>query len=213
MTCDADGEVNQEPCDRECVLGWGLGVSRLNGSGSLPRTVDAEARNVDGTGGTGGMLTALSFPLNQNDDLPGIEGWDAIPACMRADAGRETWFWWVENDQLETESWRELALDVIHELPSRIASTSSVAKEGRAFSSTSRAGGQLSAGSFRAARLRLMVTRVRTSQPKAAVVRIATPLEYPTRPMKKVDTLVPASTPATTVEVATRTTVGAQMTQ
>lgn len=166
-------------------------------------------------GGVKGVLGVLFLPLNQKADLPGIEGWDAAPGCKRADPGRETWFAWVENDQLSTESWWELtdALDVIHELPSRMASMSSVANEGRGFASTSRTGGQLSAGPFKAARLRLMVTSVTTSQAKAAVVKMATPVEYPTRPMKKVETSVPASTPATAVDVATRRSVGAQMTQ
>ena len=53
----------------------------------------------------------------------------------RAEPGRDGWFECVVKDQFEIESWRELALEVIHEdPPSRNASMSSVAKDGRGFS-------------------------------------------------------------------------------
>ena len=80
--------------------------------------------------------------------------------------------WWVENENAEMLSHRELAREVIHEEPSLSTLMSSVAKLGRGFSSTGPffAGGQGSRISSSAARLRLMITSVPTRQLKARVL-------------------------------------------
>lgn len=81
--------------------------------------------------------------------------------------------WCVENDHWEMELCRELALDVIHDAPSRIASISSVANEGLGFSSITLTGGHGSDSSFIEARLRLIMRRVPTRQPNAKLLRAA----------------------------------------
>jgi hypothetical protein len=92
---------------------------------------------------------------------------------QRAEPEEAIVVWWVENDHADMELQRELASDVIHEAPSRIASIFSVAKEGRGFSSIILTGGQGSVSSLRAARLRLMAIRVPMRQPNATVLRTA----------------------------------------
>lgn len=153
---------------------------------------------------------------NQYDDFGGMDGCDAAPAgfCMTRtlpfDGIAE---WWVENENAETDSQRELAREVIQELPSFIASTSSVAKDGRGFSSTPVAGGHGSRISLSAARLRRIMTNVPMRQPKATVLATDMVVEYVKRPTKKLGTLVAASTAEMAVPVMTRRTVGAQIIQ
>ena len=163
--------------------------------------------------------------LNQNEDLGGIEGMDAVAGCgsaralaLIAEPAREcvrACVWCVEKEKAEMLSQRELAREVIQDEPSLSMLISSVAKLGRRRSSTgaSLAGGQGSRISSSAARFFLMMMRVPTRQLKAAVLRTAVVVEYATSPMKKLRTLVAASTPAIAVEVATRSKVGAQSIQ
>lgn len=73
--------------------------------------------------------------------------------------------WCVENDHADIELRRKLGLDVMHEAPSRIASISSVVKDGLGISCIILTEGQDSASSLRAARLRLMAMRVAIRQP------------------------------------------------
>lgn len=153
---------------------------------------------------------------NQYDDLGGMDGCDAAPAgfCMTRtlpfDGLAE---WCVEKENAETDSRRELAREVIQELPSFNASMSSVAKDGRGFSSIPVAGGQGSRISLSAARLRLIMTNVPMRQPKATVLAMDIVVEYAKRPTKKLGTLVAASTAEIAVPVMTRRAVGAQIIQ
>lgn len=151
-----------------------------------------------------------------------MEGWEAVAGLFGNDTllieGLAEWcvccVWCVENEKAEIESRRELAREVIQELPSLSASMSSVANEGRgAFSSMGCAGGHGFLISLRAVRLRLMVKRVPMRQPNATVLKIATDEEYAASPIKKLDTPLPASTPAIAVEVTARIEVGAQSNQ
>ena len=119
----------------------------------------------------------------------------------------------MENENAEMDSRRELAREVIQELPSFNASMSSVAKDGRGFSSAPVAGGQWSLMSFSAARLRRIMTNVPMRQPNATVLATDIVVEYAKRPTKKLGTLVAASTAEIAVPVMTRRAVGAQIIQ
>ena len=71
---------------------------------------------------------------------------------------------------------RELALEVIQDAPSRIASMSSVANEGLGFSSICLTGGQ-SFDELTAERFFLMTNSVRKRQPNAIVLNTAMVVE------------------------------------
>jgi hypothetical protein len=104
--------------------------------------------------------------LNQKDDLAGIDdlaGWK-FP---------DLFVWCVEKLQLDIDSRLDPAVEVIQDAPSRRPSMSSVAKEGRGFSMTLFMGGQGSEASFRAARLRLMLSKVMIKHESDIVLRIA----------------------------------------
>lgn len=102
------------------------------------------------------------------------------------------------------------AYDVIQELPSFIASISSVANEGRGRSSLV-AGGHGAFGSFKAERFRRIMTSVPTRKLKAAVFKSATAVEYDTMPMNRLGIPTPLIMPATTVEDVTMAVTGSQM--
>lgn len=106
------------------------------------------------------------------------------------------------------ELWRELAFEVIQEAPSRIASISSVAKEGLGFSSTCLTGGQGSDSSLSTARLRFMTMSVPMRQPNAKLLNMATPEEYATRPTKRLGKAAAERIPAIPVEVVASSKVG-----
>jgi len=72
---------------------------------------------------------------------------------------------------------RDPAFEVIHDAPSRIASISSVAKEGLGLSSIWLAGGQGSLTSLMALRFFLIMKRVRIKHPNAIVLRAAMLIE------------------------------------
>ena len=132
-------------------------------------------------------LTKGVVGLNQKEDFPGIDGCDAMAGwgSMRPlafELAREcerACVWWVENENADTLSQRELAREVIHDEPSLRTLTSSVAKLWRRCSSIdpSFAGGQGSRISSSAARFFLIMMRVPTRQLNAAVLRRAVVVE------------------------------------
>jgi hypothetical protein len=126
---------------------------------------------------------------------------------------REWEVWCVEKENAENESWRELAFDVIQELPSFRASTSAVSKETLGLSNSARAGGQGSRMSLRVDRFLRMITKVPIRQAKATLLNMASIVEYPSRPQKKLSTPVTARIPAIAVEVPATRSVGTQSIQ
>jgi len=100
-------------------------------------------------------------------------------------------------------------LEVIQDAPSRIASISSVAKEGLGLSSTSPTGGHDSAESLNEDRLFLMMNRVRIRHPKATLLITAMVAEYAVNPINRLSIPVLERRPAVAVDVITSNNVGA----